>query len=206
MDVTFDKHGWLRAVQKDRAFTDREFRLAFVICNEFTWRNGKGWAVELDHLADAIKGGFSDVKLRAALAKMCKAGYLVETYRRSTGPGITAKRSHDLRLPQNTATAQLHRSDNTATEQFDTATVRFNTATVRFDTATERFDQNPPDQGKDTPKGTSEGTTKGTSEGAPSTEWCHHCAKDTAEMIYDAHSRPFCSQACLDSEKDECPF
>jgi len=29
----FDKHGWLRAVQADPTFSDRKFRLAFVICN-----------------------------------------------------------------------------------------------------------------------------------------------------------------------------
>ena len=85
---SFDKHGWLQAVQADTQFSDREFRLAFVICSQFTRRDGTGWPVELDRIATAVKGGMHSVKIRNGLSKLCKAGYLAETYRRSTGPGL----------------------------------------------------------------------------------------------------------------------
>jgi hypothetical protein len=103
--LAFDKHGWLKAIQADPNFTDREFRLAFVVCNQFTRRDGTGWPVELDRIAEAITGGFNAVKLRQGLLKLCREGYLIEKYRRSTGPGLTAQRAHDL-LPQNTDTVE----------------------------------------------------------------------------------------------------
>lgn len=203
MEDKFDKHGWLKAVQRDASFSDREFRLAFVIANQFTKGNGIGWPVELERVADAITGGFTQVKLRKGLKKLRDAGYLVETYRRSTGPGLTAKRSHNLCQLKNTETVGLQCYENTETVRSNTDTLWSNTDTVRLDTDTVRFSQTWSDQPEGPPKGTLEGTYKGTSEGttngsegtesgftcsrcqldfsvrpfSPSRQWCKECTQ-----------------------------
>jgi hypothetical protein len=95
----FDKLGWLNTVQEDPTFTDREFRLAAVMCLEFTGEDGVGWPVELEDIAAAITSGVRLDWLKLALTKFRRAGYLVETYRSSPRRDRKAERAHNLSMP-----------------------------------------------------------------------------------------------------------
>jgi hypothetical protein len=163
---SFDKYGWMKAVQGDPQFSDREFRLAFVICSQFTRRDGTGWPVELERIAAAMAPGMASNRLREALVKLCNGGYLVETYRRSTGTGLTAQRSHSL-IPQpgNTDPVAGHCSETLTPDGTNTDPVQVNTDPVAVNTDPVQGAQTWSDQPKEPPKGTLEGTYKGFSEG-----------------------------------------
>lgn len=91
-----NKFGWLQALRKDARVTDGEYRVASALCTDFTRRDGVGWAVELDVLADSVPGGVSRDRLIKGLKKMVDLGYIVETSRSGGGRGVKARRSHNL--------------------------------------------------------------------------------------------------------------
>lgn len=97
--MSFDKFTWLKALQSDARFTDKEFRLATAVCTEFTRSDGTGWAVELAVLAKRVPGELSPHRTKALLKRLCDCGYLVETWRSSGGRGQVARRAHDLSHP-----------------------------------------------------------------------------------------------------------
>lgn len=97
--TTFDKFGWLKALQSDPALTDRDFRLAALIGVTYTRADGSGWTVDLDALAARLPGGLSRRRLADALRRLIDSGYVVETGRSGGGRGVTARRSFDLRKP-----------------------------------------------------------------------------------------------------------
>lgn len=153
---TFDKHGWLKTVQADNRFTEHQFRLAFVICNQFTRRDGTGWAVKLADVAAAIGGtkpGLSLDRLKSGLAKLCEARYLVETQRSKGGAGLKATRCHNLVKPTTPASGVIG-------ETYDASEA--NLRRQRRKPTTPASNELPSEQPKEGPKGTSKGTSEGT--------------------------------------------
>jgi hypothetical protein len=124
-EPNFDKFLWLNKLSADPRFSAQQRQLGTVIGTTYTWKTGHGWAVELAELAAA--SGYKSVRtVNPALTKLCKAGYLVETYRRNTGPGKPAQVSYTLRHPNtdiNTDTLEPNTDINTATPQCNTDTL-----------------------------------------------------------------------------------
>jgi hypothetical protein len=194
----------MKALQKDAQFTEREFRLGFVMCTEHTWRNGKGWAKDLTDIADSVTGGYSDVRLRAALSKLCRHGYLTETYRRSTGPGLSARGAWDLRMP-NTDTPALQCSDNTDTpaREHRNGSVR-TPIRQRANTDTPAYAAKVSHQPKGDLQGTSAGISQGTSQGVE--RWCKECDKPVGDDFIERERKVFCSEHCHQEHANTPPF
>lgn len=172
--MTFDKYKWIKSVQSDTDISDREFRLAVVMASQFVWSNGVGWLVEMDAIGAAVATGYSQSRLGKALGRLCDKGYLVETKRVSTGPGIKAKRAYNLK---NTEPDKSHCSDNTDTaasrcfpdsNNTEPAASEHRDASVRTpgpqrpNTGT----QGSPQTCSDQPKGASQGSYQGIYQGS----------------------------------------
>jgi hypothetical protein len=171
MAKTFDKHGWLRAVQASTnpVFSNLEYRIASIICTQFTWRDGRGWVFDTDDVAKACPTSPSFERSRKAMAKLCAAGFLVETYRRNTGPGLTSQRKFDLR---NTGTPASDCSE----EHRDASAEHRDANKEHRDATTEHRDQTDRTPGPDrpntgtpassqTPSDQAEGASQGIYEG-----------------------------------------
>lgn len=96
---TFDKFGWIKAIQADATLSDKTFRLAVLIGVTYTRKDGTGWAVELAELSVKLAGGLSQKRMNAALDQLVERGYLVDAGRSGGGRGNTARRSFNLRKP-----------------------------------------------------------------------------------------------------------
>jgi hypothetical protein len=168
----FDKFGWLQKLSADPRLSAQQRQLGTVIGTKYTWKNGKGWAVELAELATA--SGYKNLRtVSPVLRKLCKAGYLVETYRRSTGPGLPAKASYDLRHPVNTDINTdtgngKHRHStptladpNTDTRECNTDSLECNTDTLECNTDIPHCRQTPPEQQKEGTQGVLSGNPSG---------------------------------------------
>jgi hypothetical protein len=163
----FDKFGWLKALQSDPRYTDKEQRLGSIMCVQFARRDGTGWSVELDDIGVKMPTGMGRSRMKTALAKFVRDGYLQETGKSLGGRGVKAWRSYNLTKPY---PVQVQVSDET----------RPSTGTGLGETCS-TSEQNPSQYGtkpvpllntetsadlhEDPPKGTSKGTSKGT--GAP---------------------------------------
>jgi hypothetical protein len=110
--VSFDKFGWLKALQSDPRYTDKERCFGSIVCVQFARRDGTGWAVDLDDIAAKMPGGMSHNRMKIAFGKFVRDGYLTETGRSPGGRGVKARRSHDLTKP---APAVVQVSDETRT-------------------------------------------------------------------------------------------
>jgi hypothetical protein len=171
MAKNFDKHGWLQAVQgsTDPKFSDREFRIAFIICSQFTWRDGKGWTFDVVDVVKVCPANPSLERTIKTMAKLCKAGFLEEEYRRDTGPGLRAQRAFNL---QNTGTP----ASGCSGEHRDRTAEHRDGNEEHRDATTEHRDGNDPTPGRkrpntgtpassETPAYQAEGDPQGISEG-----------------------------------------
>lgn len=159
----FDKFGWLKGLQSDGRFTDKEYRVGSIICVKFCRGNGTGWSVLLDDIADEVPGGLSRNALKKALGKLVQHGYLEETGRSQGGRGVAAWRAHNLTKPDRTEVrvsgeTRHHTTTNPPSQTSKPALVRRQTCTSANAglTAKEHVTE-----GFSAPKGTSEGTSKG---------------------------------------------
>lgn len=175
--TTFDKFGWLKALQSDPALTDRDFRLAALIGVTYTRADGSGWAVDLDALAAQLPGGLSRRRLADALRRLMDRGYLVETGRSGGGRGVTARRSFDLRKPPTPAsgvsaggalwiTPETPDASGTGLPETPDASVR-NPGRQRPKPLTAASKKVPSDLREAPPTGTSTGTPTGETASAP---------------------------------------
>ncbi|BBX02264.1 hypothetical protein MMOR_32000 [Mycolicibacterium moriokaense] len=162
--TTFDKFGWLRALRTDHRLTDRDVRLAMAICTDWVRRDGTGWAVKLDVMADAVPNGMSRNRLKDALGRLTGLGYLVETGRTVGGRGVTAQRSHNLALPAPVAVqvnGETCTADGAGIDETRTATGS-NPHRYGFKPAPLAVSKTSPDLDENRPLGTSTGTSVGT--------------------------------------------
>jgi len=146
------KFAWLKAVLADPRLTDKDARVGAIYCIQFTHRDGTGWPKEMTALAEAMQTsarGVSDHFL-----KYCRLGYLVETYRASTGRGIPAKRAYDLTLPiTDTVERQCSETTDTVERDHRHSAPRSPTLHSAITDVVER-NQTIADQPKDTPTST----------------------------------------------------
>lgn len=154
MERAFDKHGWLQAVQAhtNPKFTDRDFRIAFLVCSKFTRREGIGWVNELQKMAKEMPDTPNLERFRKSLDKLVKAGFLQETHRSVGGRGLKSSRAYNLCKPV-TLQSQVSETRDPTVQ---------NPGPYGTKPVTVQSGKNPPELGEDPPKGTSEGTPKGT--------------------------------------------
>lgn len=95
----FDKFAWLKALVADPTVTDREFRLAALLCISKSRRDGTGWRVKLDNLAAEMPEGMDRDRMNLAFRKMIQRGYLHEVERSVGGRGVRAYRWFNLSKP-----------------------------------------------------------------------------------------------------------
>jgi hypothetical protein len=184
--ATFDKFSWLKAVRADGRLTDRDVRLAIAICTDWCRRDGTGWAVKLDSMAEALPNGMSRNRLKDTLGRLTGLGYLKETGRTIGGRGVTAQRSHDLALPATAAgrvNAETCTAEGAGIDETRTASGS-NPHRYGFKPAPLAVSKMGDDLPESAPLGTSTGTSVGTApfsqqlvddKGAPNGERTFNC-------------------------------
>jgi hypothetical protein len=166
--VSFDKFGWLKALQSDSRYTDKEQRLGSIICVQFARRDGTGWTVQLDDIAAKMPDGMCRRAMKTAFGKFVNDGYLRETGKSQGGRGVKAWRSHDLTKPD-LARAQV--SEETRANSMQ------NPCTQRAKPVHVRSAKTSTELPKEPPKGTSKGTSEGTGARASATPPSSRCPK-----------------------------
>jgi hypothetical protein len=97
--MAFPKFVWQKALLADKRFTPEQKLLGIAICNWFTRKDGTGWPIELDDIPKKMSEGMHHERLKVALAKFVRHGYLTEVGRSKGGRGVTSWRHHDLSKP-----------------------------------------------------------------------------------------------------------
>ncbi|MCV7190846.1 hypothetical protein [Mycolicibacterium thermoresistibile] len=175
MADTFDKFSWLKALQCDPTVTEKSFRLGVVIATHYTKRDGSGWAVDLDEMADQVKGGMSVARFNDAVRHLASRGYVIETWRSVGGrprKGVAASRrgAFNLTMPTETDAAVSVGSNGNRRRQRPKPklpAVKTDAASDDYRRSGERqFGPVDPDQTVEiSPTGTSSGTPSGTCVG-----------------------------------------
>jgi hypothetical protein len=151
--VSFDKFGWLKALQSDPRYTDKEQRFGSIICVQFARRDGTGWTVNLDDIGAKMATGIDPNRMKIAFRKFVRDGYLQETGKSRGGRGVKAWRSFNLTKPY---PVQVRVSDKTLSSTGQNPIQKVTKPYPEGDTKTW------PDLREDPPKGTSKGTSEGT--------------------------------------------
>jgi hypothetical protein len=97
--MAFPKFVWQKALLADKRFTPEQKLLGIAICNWFTRKDGTGWPIELDDIPKKMSEGMHHERLKVALTKFVRYGYLTEVKRSKGGRGVTSWRHHDLSKP-----------------------------------------------------------------------------------------------------------
>jgi len=210
---SFDKFAWLKVLQSDPRYTDREQRFGSIVCVQFARRDGTGWAVNLDDMAAKMPGGMSRSAMKTAFGKFVRDGYLTETGKSLGGRGVKARRSHDLTKP---APVGVQVSDETR-PRTDTG----------LDETRPRTEQNPttyvakPDHvrgaktsselAEEPPKGTSKGTPEGTDARASADEPNVSANPEPPQEISEQQPElpevepdPYCADHMPDGTTEKC--
>jgi hypothetical protein len=207
----FDKFSWLKALVADPALSDKEVRLAALICISKVRRDGTGWRVYLDELAAEIPGGMDSHRMRTAFQKLVRRGFLIEQERSMGGRGRRAYRWFNLSKP---GAAQHQVSEKPGAETYET---RCNSVPNPVQKRTGFSDISAGKTPQKNAKGTLEGTLEGTGspksipEEPPSkactehpnwTDWpCLTCKRDkNAYQTWLTDSRRLLSE--LDYQRD----